>query len=56
MEPGPVSQTPSPTHIGIVLHLLQGLDLPQGLAGDAVLQPAQRHLLEGNDLSSLGEE
>lgn len=47
------SQNPSLTHILIVLDLLQGLDLPQGLVGDAILQPPQSHLLESNDLSSL---
>lgn len=30
---------PSPTHILIVLHLLQSLNLPQGLVREAVLQP-----------------
>jgi hypothetical protein len=36
-------------------YLLQSLDLPQGLIGDAILQPPQGHLLEGNDLTSLQE-
>lgn len=30
---------PSPTHILIVFHLLQSLNLPQGLVRNAVLQP-----------------
>ena len=46
-------QNNSPTHILTVFDLLQGLDLPQDLVGDAILQPPQGHLLEGNDLSSL---
>lgn len=44
---------PRPTHVLIVLDLLQGLDLPQGLVGDAILQAPQGHLLERHDLSSL---
>lgn len=43
----------APTYILIVLDFLQSLDLPQRLVGDAILQPTQRHLLEGHDLASL---
>lgn len=48
--PGP---EPSATHVLIVLDLLKRLDLPQGLVGDAILQPPQGHLLEGHDLPGL---
>ena len=44
---------PSATHVLIVLDLLKRLDLPQGLVGDAILQPPQGHLLEGHDLPGL---
>lgn len=37
----------------VVLDLLQGLDLPQSLVGDAVLQPPQGHFLQGHRLSGL---
>lgn len=29
------------THMLVVLNLLQGLDLPQSLVGDAILQPPE---------------
>lgn len=41
------------THVWVVLHLLQSLDLPQRLVGDAVLQPSQSHLLQRHRLASL---
>lgn len=39
----------------VVLDLLQGLDLPEGLVGDAVLQPPQSHFLQSHRLSCLSE-
>lgn len=56
-QPLTLTGAPDPgTHMLVVLNLLQGLDLPQSLVGDTVLQPPQSHFLQSHRLSCLTDD